>query len=61
MKLRGLISDETIIERLPLDLDANSESAKVQEQEQEDLDNEVKKASAMSKFSNKEDKQLDKK
>jgi len=53
MKLRGLISDETIIERLPLDLDANSENIKVQEQEQDDLDKEVQKASAMSKFSNK--------
>ena len=53
MKLRGLISDETIIERLPLDLDANSENIKVQEQEQEDLENEVKKASAMSGFNNK--------
>ena len=55
LKLRGLISDETIIERLPLDLDANSESIKVNEQEQEDLDKEVKKASAMSGFNNKED------
>lgn len=55
MKLRGLISDETIIERLPLDLDANSENVKVQEQEQEDLDNEVKKASAMSGFNKKEE------
>lgn len=53
MKLRGLISDETIIERLPLDLDANSENIKVQEQEQEDLENEVKKASAMGGFNNK--------
>lgn len=55
MKLRGLISDETIIERLPLDLDANSENVKVQEQEQEDLDKEVKKASAMSSFNKKEE------
>lgn len=55
MKLRGLISDDTIIERLPLDLDANSEDAKVQEQEQDDLDKEVKKATAMSKFNNKEE------
>ena len=56
MKLRGLISDETIIERLPLDLDANSESTKVEEQEQEDLDKEVKKATAMSGFNKEEDK-----
>lgn len=55
MKLRGLISDETIIERLPLDLDANSENIKVQEQEQDDLDKEVQKASAMGKLNNKED------
>ena len=53
MKLRGLISDETIIERLPLDLDANSENAKVQDQEQEDMEKEIQKASAMNQFSNK--------
>lgn len=56
MKLRGLISDETIIERLPLDLDANSEAMKVEEQEQEDLDKEVQKASAMSNFNNNNNK-----
>ena len=55
LKLRGLISDETIIERLPLDLDANSEDAKVKEQEQEELDNKVKEASAMNNFNNKEE------
>ena len=55
MKLRGLISDETIIERLPLDLDANSENAKIEIQEQEDLDNEVKKASAMRGFNKEEE------
>lgn len=53
LKLRGLVSDETIIERIPLDLDANSEKNKIEEQEQDDLDKEVQKASAMSKFSNK--------
>lgn len=55
MKLRGLISDDTIIERLPLDLDANSESLKMEEQEQDDLDKEVQKASAMNSFNNKEE------
>jgi len=58
MKLRGLVSDETIIERLPLDLDANSEITKIEEQEQEDLDKEVQKASAMSKINNKQDKEV---
>lgn len=55
MKLRGLISDETIIERLPLDLDANSEDAKVKMQEQEDLDKKVKEASTMNNFNKKEE------
>lgn len=57
LKLRGLVSDETIIERIPLDLDANSEMNKMEEQEQDDLDKEVQKASAMSQFNNKQVKE----
>ena len=54
LKLRGLVSDETIIERLPLDLDANSEDEKIKLQEEDKLDKKIKEASAMGGFNNKE-------
>lgn len=38
MKLRGLISDDTIIERLPLNFDSVSEKNKKEEQEQENME-----------------------
>ena len=41
MKLRGLISDDTIIERLPLNLDSTSELNKMEEQDQKNLEKEV--------------------
>lgn len=55
LKLRGLISDETIVERLPLDLDANSEKNKVDEQEEDNLEKQVKRASAFG--NNKEEQE----
>ena len=49
MKLRGLVSDETIINRIPLNLDATSELEKKDEQDEKELDKEVNKATAFSK------------
>lgn len=49
MKLRGLISDETIISRLPLNLDATSEEEKMQVQDENELNKEVAKAEAFNK------------
>lgn len=50
MKLRGLISDETIIDRLPLNLDSTSEEQKMDEQNENDLAKEVAKAEAFNKI-----------
>ena len=41
MKLRGLVSDETIIERLPLNFDATSELNKINEQEEENMQKQI--------------------
>ena len=48
MKLRGLISDETIIDRLPLNLDSTSEEEKMDDQNEKELNNEVEKAKAFN-------------
>ena len=44
LTLRGLISDETIIDNLPLDLDTESELKKIKEQSEENMENAIKKA-----------------
>ena len=44
MKLRGLISDETIIERLPLNFDSVSELQKKEDQEEENMQKYMDKA-----------------
>ena len=44
MKLRGLISDETIIERLPLNFDSVSELQKKEDQEEENMQKYIDKA-----------------
>ena len=49
MKLRGLVSDETIIERVPLNFDAKSELAKMEDQDEANLEKEVQKAEAFNK------------
>ncbi len=54
MKLRGLISDETIIERVPLNFDAKSELAKMEEQDEANLEKEVHKSELFNK-NNEED------
>lgn len=50
MKLRGLISDETIIERIPLNFDAESEKNKKEEQDEVQLEKEINKASEFNKI-----------
>jgi len=58
MKLRGLISDETIIERLPLNFDSKSEESKMEEQNQKELDKELNRATTFSNaFGDKEDEE----
>ena len=44
LTLRGLISDETIIENLPFDLDAESEIKKMKEQSEENMEEAVERA-----------------
>lgn len=44
LTLRGLISDETIIENLPLDLDAESELKKIKEQSEENMAEAINRA-----------------
>lgn len=47
MKLRGLISDDTIIERLPLNFDSVSEQNKKREQDEENMEFYMNRASQM--------------
>lgn len=47
LKLRGLISDKTIIEHLPYDIDAESETKAIEEQQEEDMQKAVDKAKAL--------------
>lgn len=44
LKLRGLISDSTILENLPYDLDAESELKKMKEQSEENMEEAVERA-----------------
>ena len=55
MKLRGLISDETIIERLPLNFDSVSELQKKEDQEEENMQKYMDKAQQFNQ--NKEQQQ----
>lgn len=59
LKLRGLVSDETIIDNLPYDLDPNSEKKKMNDQEEEELEQEVNKMSAFNKVNENKDLQKD--
>ena len=58
MKLRGLISDETIIDRLPLNLDSTSEEQKMDEQNENDLEKEVARVEAFNKANPQEETEL---
>lgn len=64
LKLRGLLSDETIINLLPQDLDATSELAKMDLQNEENIQKNLEQMQAMGQAGveqdNKEDKQDDK-
>lgn len=64
LKLRGLISDSTIIERLPYGLDALVEKDKMEEQEQSQLEKDIMKQDQFNEVNakyNKEPKEIDKK
>lgn len=50
MKLRGLISDETIIERIPLNFDPENEKNKKEEQDEAELGKEITKATEFNKI-----------
>ena len=47
LKLRGLVSDKTIIEHLPYDIDAENEINAMEEQEEEEMQKAVDKAKAL--------------
>lgn len=53
LKLRGLLSDSTIIEQLPLDLDAESELKKLKEQSEENMEEAVNRAKEFGNGNNK--------
>ena len=55
MSLRGLISDATIIENLPLDLDAESELKKIKEQNEENMEEAINKAKEFKNGNNTND------
>lgn len=52
MRLREILSDETVIEHLPLDLDVESELKKRKEQEQSDMEFDIEKTKAFSEVKN---------
>lgn len=54
LTLRGLISDETIIDNLPLDLDTESELKKIKEQNEENMENAIKNAKEFKNGDNKD-------
>lgn len=60
LKLRGLVSDETIIDNLPYDLDPNSEKKKMDEQDEEEIEKEVNKVSQFNKQEDTEEKDVQK-
>ena len=59
MKLRGLISDETIIERLPLNFDSKSEESKMEEQAEKELDKELNRVNAYQSFGNEDSEDIE--
>lgn len=54
LTLRGLISDATIIENLPLDLDAESELQKIKEQSEENMEEAINRAKEFKNENNKD-------
>lgn len=55
MKLRGLVSDETIIERIPLNFDAENEKNKMEMQDEAQLEKEITKATEFNKINPKQE------
>ena len=60
LKLRGLISDSTIIERLPLGLDALAEQDKMEQQEQSQLEKDLQRQDTMNSVNAKYDQGINK-
>ena len=58
LKLRGLISDSTIIERLPYGLDALAEQNKMEEQEKSQLEKDVERQDSMNSVNAQYDKPI---
>lgn len=56
LKLRGLVSDETIIEHLPYGLDAIVEKGKIENQEKEQLEKDIYKQDEFNKVNSKYEK-----
>ena len=55
LKLRGLVSDSTIIERLPYGLDALVEKGKMEEQEQSQLEKDLQRRNTFNQTNEEED------
>lgn len=60
MKLRGLISDKTIIDRLPLNFDSTSELNKMEEQDEANLEKEMNRVNAFNNTNNEDKNDIDK-
>ena len=60
LKLRGLVSDSTIIERLPYGLDALVEKSKMEEQEQSQLEKDLQKQDSFNSINAKYDNKPEK-
>lgn len=58
LKLRGLVSDSTIIERLPYGLDALVERDKMEEQEQSQLEKDIQRQDSMNSVNAEYDKPI---
>ena len=58
LKLRGLVSDSTIIERLPYGLDALVEKDKMEEQEQSQLEKDIQRQDSMNSVNAEYDKPI---
>ena len=58
LKLREVLSDETILNMLPIDIDVESEIAKKQEQSEVNMENAINKAKSMSKEETEEETEV---
>lgn len=60
MRLRGLLSDESVMSRLPYDLDVESELAKMKKQNEENMQNNLDTMEKLGKKSNDKEELIDK-